>query len=126
MNATTRSHGDHGNHALRFARVGIGLIVAVGILLVAALPVRAGDTNGPAGLAIKPYPIDHCLICGDNVNGTNAAVVFNYQGQELKFCCQRCVKTFKRDPAKYLQKLHDAANSDTVKNETPEEKITTH
>src|ERR1700744_5839365 len=117
---------DHGNHPVRFGRVRAGLMVAAGMLLMMALPVWAGDTNSPPSVIIKPYPIDHCLICGDNISGTNAVVVFDYQGQELKFCCQRCVKTFKKDPAKYLQQLHGDANSATARNEAPAEENTTH
>jgi len=86
------------------------------LLAGAIVPTWAADANSAANAAnsaARSYPIDYCLICGDKVGGTNAAVVINYQGQELKFCCKRCVKTFQQDPAKYLKKLHDAENADS-------------
>ncbi len=27
----------------------------------------------------------------------------------VRFCCKNCIKDFKKDPAKYLQKIDDAA-----------------
>ena len=102
---------------LRHGGLAFGLAVAMLWSALAVTPLWAGDTNRPPGLATsgaKPYPIDYCLICGDHVGGTNAAVVINYQGQELKFCCKRCVKTFKQDPTKYLKKLHEAGNPVTA------------
>jgi YHS domain-containing protein len=109
---------------------GIWLMTAVWLLLAGAtLPVWAGATNSPAGTANsagKPYPIDYCLICGDKVVGTNPVVVINYQGQELRFCCKHCVKTFKQDPAKYLKKLHDAGNPGAVSKDASGGEITGH
>jgi YHS domain-containing protein len=36
-------------------------------------------------------------------------VVIQYEGHEVQFCCPSCQKEFKKDPAKYLKKIDDAA-----------------
>ena len=32
-------------------------------------------------------------------------VVVGYRGQEIKFCCEKCVDKFNADPEAYLAKL---------------------
>jgi len=30
---------------------------------------------------------------------------FKHEGREIKLCCKDCLKTFKQNPAKYIEKL---------------------
>lgn len=82
-------------------------------------PVYADDpvtnnsvSNAPSGVtnsaAVKPYPLDYCLVSGKKLGVMGKPVVINYQGQEIKFCCPDCPPKFKKDPDKYIKKLQDA------------------
>lgn len=63
---------------------------------------HAGHTQGSA--VTKPYPLDKCIV-SDDAFDHGKPVVFVYEGQEIKLCCQDCRKDFDKDPAKYLSKL---------------------
>ena len=63
---------------------------------------HAGHTQVPA--VAKPYPLDKCIV-SDDAFDHGKPVVFVYQGQEIKLCCQDCRKDFDTDPAKYVSKL---------------------
>jgi len=64
------------------------------LLLGAVSPVHAA-----------PYPLTTCVVSGEKLDEMGKPVVINYQGTEVHFCCQSCVKKFNADPAKYLAKL---------------------
>lgn len=68
-------------------------------------PSPGSSTNA----RVKPYPLDYCLVSGDKIGEMGKPVVTTYQGQEIKFCCKDCVEPFKKDPAKYIKKLEEAA-----------------
>lgn len=62
--------------------------------------------EAPAGDdAVKPYPLDTCLVSGEKLGEMGEAFVMVHKGQEIKFCCKGCVKDFKKDPEKFLTKL---------------------
>lgn len=77
------------------------------LLLAASLALLLSactTTNGPSG-ATKPYPKTTCVVSGNALGSMGPVVTKVYQGQEVKFCCQPCVKKFDANPAKYLEKL---------------------
>ena len=75
---------------------------------VVALPLSIQATDAKAD--VKPYPLSKCLISGDKLGGDmGKPVVLVNDKQELKFCCNDCVKEYKKDPAAYLQKLDKAS-----------------
>lgn len=51
-----------------------------------------------------------CPVSGEKLG--DSAVFTDYEGRRVMFCCQKCVGTFKEDPAKYLKKLDEAAETD--------------
>lgn len=59
-----------------------------------------------AATAAKPYPLDVCLVSGEKLGEMGEPVVIVHQGQEIKFCCEKCQPKFEKDPAKYLSKLN--------------------
>jgi hypothetical protein len=67
-----------------------------------------GSTPGaPASLGgTKAYPRQTCLVTDNDLGSMGDEQRIVYQGQELKFCCKPCVEKFKKNPAKYLQKLN--------------------
>jgi len=86
------------------------LLTVTALALLAGAPalVRAGDTNNPHSstkAAVKPYPLNYCLVSGEKFGEMGQPVTTNYMGQEFKFCCKDCVKDFQKNPAKFLKKL---------------------
>ncbi len=59
--------------------------------------------------AIKPYPLDVCIVSGEALGSMGEPVVKVYDGQEVKFCCQACVPSFEADPRSYLKQLDEEA-----------------
>jgi hypothetical protein len=84
--------------------------------MVLPLAVRADDTKP----AKDTYPLTTCVVSGEKLGGDmGKPVIFIYKdpkikndpGREVRFCCPDCVKDFKKDPAKYLKKIDDAAKA---------------
>ena len=56
------------------------------------------------------------MVSGDELKpgemGPPIDYVYKQEGKPdrlVRFCCKNCIKDFKKDPAKYLQKIDDAA-----------------
>ncbi|MCS6788750.1 MAG: YHS domain-containing protein [Aigarchaeota archaeon] len=43
-------------------------------------------------------------VCGMKVDERTTRYSYAFQGTSYYFCCQHCLETFKKDPAKYLKK----------------------
>ncbi|MDZ4712816.1 MAG: hypothetical protein SGI89_10910 [bacterium] len=43
---------------------------------------------------------EYCLVSGEKIDGEG--VKYSYLNTEVKFCCESCEKSFKKNPAKYL------------------------
>jgi hypothetical protein len=61
-----------------------------------------------------PYPLKTCLVSGDKFSATEKPFSFVYEEREIKFCCQDCMKDFKKDTAKFMKVLA-AADKTTQK-----------
>jgi hypothetical protein len=55
--------------------------------------------------AVKPYPLDTCIVTDNALDSMGPPITLVHEGQEVKFCCKPCVGKFRKDPAKYLSKL---------------------
>ncbi|MFA6289683.1 MAG: hypothetical protein WC661_20060 [Opitutaceae bacterium] len=62
------------------------------------------------------YPLTTCVVSGealaDGDMGPPIDYVYKAEGQPdrlVRFCCKMCVGKFKKDPAKYLKVIDDAA-----------------
>jgi len=88
-------------------------VTAASFAILASPALRADDTKTPAKEtktevkkdAVKPYPLDTCIVSGEKLGEMGKPVVFVYQGQEIKLCCKSCKPKFDKEPAKYLKKL---------------------
>ena len=80
--------------------------------------LRAADApaavDSPA--AIAAYPLTTCVVSGDKLEAGDMGPPINYVYKEegkpdrlVRFCCKGCIKKFKKDPAKYLKEIDDAA-----------------
>jgi len=61
-----------------------------------------------AGGAVKPYPLNTCIVTDNELGSMGKIITKRHQGQEVKFCCKPCIKKFDANPAKYLAKLPKA------------------
>ena len=80
----------------------------------ALAPIATADAA-----AIVAYPLTTCVVSGDKLGGDMGAP-FDYIYKEdgkpdrlVRFCCKGCLKDFKKDPAKYLKMIDDAAVAKT-------------
>lgn len=71
-------------------------------LLPALLSTAAWAADPPPA---KPYPLDTCIVSGERLGSMGDPVVVVREGQEVAFCCKGCIRTFDKDPARFLRKL---------------------
>lgn len=64
------------------------------------------------------YPLDFCIVSGEKLGSMGEQVVRLYDGREVRFCCESCVKPFEKDKKKWLKKL-DAAMIAKLKESYP-------
>lgn len=83
-------------------------------LLALPLASHAEDTKSKK----DTYPLKTCVVSGEKLGGDmGKPYIFTYKdpkikndpGREVRLCCPDCLKDFKKDPAKYLKKLDEAA-----------------
>jgi hypothetical protein len=87
-------------------------------LALLTFAVQAAENPDAALIAeqTKTYPVETCLVSGDKLGEMGKAYDYVYKetvdGKEkstlIRLCCKSCVKTFKKDPAKYLKQLEEA------------------
>jgi YHS domain-containing protein len=80
-------------------------IAALGLAL-AAFTSNSSGADKPA--AKVSYPLDTCVVSGEKLGEMGDAYVFDYKGQEVKLCCQKCKSKFDKDPETYLKKIEEA------------------
>jgi P-type Cu+ transporter len=51
----------------------------------------------------KEIPVEIDLVCGMEVDPTNAAGSHEYKGVTYYFCSKGCLEDFKEDPESYLR-----------------------
>lgn len=82
-------------------------------LLGVATSAFAQDSKPAKAVKAKAYPLDTCIVSDEKIDTSKDAKMkpytFTYEGQEIKLCCKSCEKDFKKDPAKYMAKLKEAA-----------------
>ena len=63
-------------------------------LLAAIAMIAAPVIVNAADQAPKPYALDYCVFSGDKLGAMGKVKSEVYEGQEIKFCCNDCKKTF--------------------------------
>ena len=57
------------------------------------------------------YPLNTCVVSGEKLGEMGKPYIFNYQGTEVRLCCDGCRAKFDKDPAKYLGKITEATKA---------------
>ena len=80
-------------------------LIVCGILasafLAAPLTGLSADDKKPA----KAYPLKTCVVSDEKLDAMGSPYVFTYKDQEIKLCCKGCLKTFNKEPEKYMKKI---------------------
>jgi hypothetical protein len=90
-------------------------------LVIADTP-RAGGERPKA----IPYPLQVCLVGGEDLGSMGKPVSFVYEGREIKLCCKGCEPEFRAEPQKFLKKLDAAAKAPPAKPATPAKPAADH
>jgi YHS domain-containing protein len=69
----------------------------------------AQDTNSSVKSEIIDVGNKICPVTGEQIDETNKAT-HEYKGKIYNFCCPKCIKTFKKDPEKYIKKVDETIN----------------
>lgn len=89
-------------------------LLAIGLASCAAPTPAATAETTPAKVARKaapkpkPYPLETCLVTGDDLDEMDERVSLVHRGQTFEFCCKPCVKKFRQNPDKYVRALEKA------------------
>lgn len=89
-----------------------GKIFGASMLLIVAAGCAAQEKSAST---TKPYTLSTCIVSDEALGHMGEPVVYNHNGQEIKFCCSSCETDFKKDPDKYLKKMQAAAKSPATK-----------
>ena len=85
------------------------LKLTVALFAVTLLGVTAtfADSAAPKGVP-KEYPFKKCVVSGDPLGEHGKVVKVSYKGTDIYLCCNDCVASFKKDPAKYAKMVKEA------------------
>ena len=80
------------------------------IFVLAIFATLLQSTQSLAAPSSDPsvYPLGVCIVSGEQLGADGDVVKLTVGTRQVQFCCNTCVKKFKKDQESYLQKL-DAA-----------------
>lgn len=79
------------------------LLTAAAMLAFAGF-ASAADAPAADGAKAKAYPLKTCIVSDEKLE-VDDTVTKVYDGQEIKFCCKKCIKEFEADKPKFMKKL---------------------
>ena len=72
-------------------------------------PGQAHAENKPGATAktmkSQPYTLGTCPVSGEALGSMGDAIVKEYEGRKVRFCCSMCVPRFEKDPEAYFAKI---------------------
>jgi hypothetical protein len=79
--------------------------IAASLMALSALFAVSCATPGSTSSSVKPYTKDMCALSDNKLGSMGPVVTKVYGNQEVKFCCQPCVKKFEKNLADNLAAL---------------------
>lgn len=92
----------------RSLRAVAGLGMALLALAGQAQSKPTQPKTAPPPAKVKPYPLKTCVVSGEQLGEMGKPHSFAWKKREIQLCCKGCLKEFKKEPAKYVQKLAEA------------------
>jgi hypothetical protein len=92
--------------------------ILISLLAAGALAIPQAGNADDSKPGKDAYPLTTCVVSGEKLGGDmGAPYIFIYKdpkikndpGREVRLCCPMCLKDFKKDPAKYLKMIDEAA-----------------
>ncbi len=83
-------------------------VLSTSVFLTSCGEKKSDENTGKADTettATKPYPLDVCIVSGEELGSMGDPHVFVHNGQEIKMCCDKCMPKFNKNPEKYLSQL---------------------
>ena len=81
------------------------LVPVLAVLGVSGCTAPQSTGSKTSATGVKPYPFKTCLVSGNTLGSMGDPIIETYEGREVRFCCEPCVKKFHKNPGKYLTKL---------------------
>lgn len=82
--------------------------MVTGLWAVGAIAALVANASAEDVTKSDPYPLSTCIVSGGKLGSMGEPVMYDHEGREIRFCCKGCAKAFRKDPAKYLTKIHEA------------------
>ena len=79
--------------------VRLALAVTLALLVISCAGAPGRDA------AVKPYPLDTCIVSGNRLGSMGDPITRVHDGQEVKFCCAPCIEEFEASPEAFLKQL---------------------
>lgn len=103
--------------SLRTGLAGLALMLAASFATgSSALAAETPAAVAADSAAVAAYPLTTCVVSGDKLEAGDMGPIIEYVHKEegkpdrlVRLCCKGCVKDFKKDSAKFLKKIDDAA-----------------
>jgi len=70
--------------------------------------VKTPEEKAKAAELAKTYPLTTCPVSGDKLGGMGETIDTLVDGKLVRFCCKGCVKSFNKNPDKYLKVIDSA------------------
>lgn len=85
------------------------LLLATAIF-AAGLSFAAEPDKGskPEGVPAT-YPLKKCVVSDEDLGSMGKPIKATHEGTDVYLCCKSCLKDFKKDPAKFVKMVKDAA-----------------
>ena len=103
---------------LKLLRLASIFLAAGSVTLATAGNTEAKKTFAEKSTATQSaeYPLTTCVVSEDKLEDADMGPPIDYIHQEagrpdrvVRLCCKACVRDFKKDPARYLKLIDDAA-----------------
>lgn len=73
----------------------------------AAAQDDAKKTKAEGPMVMNLYPLATCPVSGNTLGENGEAVIKEYEGREVRFCCAGCVEPFEKDTARFMAKIDE-------------------
>ena len=73
--------------------------------------VKTPEDKAKVAELAKSYPLNTCVVSHDSLGGMGETVDALYEGRLIRFCCKGCVKSFNKNPEKYLKEIDSTKKS---------------
>jgi hypothetical protein len=104
-------------------KISLLLVCAALLAYPAATHAAASGKKKKADAAQKAdnYPLKTCVVSGEPLGSMGESVQYMHKeagkpDRLVRFCCEGCIDDFKKEPAKFLKKIDDAAAKPAAKN----------